>query len=456
MRVLFVLLVTWTCPLTLANMESNRPVTREELKAVLMVLEHLGMNKLHFLCMEYESVSNLQSLFSKVELPIRVSKHLSFVLEKSYDDNMVLCPGQVAQNIRGKLHRKLQRSFYHPWLILERNSSTSARGNKLCLSIQVHNQLYFFNLDNLSITERYAINGILVSNSIGQVVWKPNEASFSYVRKNHDSFLERRSNFRGLSLKAMTENDGLNIKLNPSIKEEKAGWMRDKQGHPMKQLETSEATGLYMDLLNTLQNDMNFTTTLYVRKDGAWGHPVNGTWVGMVSNLLNKEADFMLGGLIMNLLRVRVVDYLQRLGTMTGAIHIRHRGLEEQAWLSFLYPLRTEAWILLLLNTLVIFAAVKCFQILQRKKRFLSMPASKMFEETVGDFCMLGASYFGWRANPSKTNESGPLKIIFFVAFLSGTLIFVVYRSSLTAELAVKRNSLPFETLDELYESPYR
>jgi len=73
---------------------------------------------------------------------------------------------------------------------------------------------------------------------------------------------------------------------------------------------------------------------------------------------------------------------------------------------------------------------------------------------------MIGASYFGRKPIKDYDHKDGKelrsLRALFLFVFLSGNLVFMCYRASLTAELSVKRNSHPFDTLDELLNSNYK
>ncbi len=450
MKILFGIFLTWIPCLILADSEK---ITRVELGAVVTALKHLGMTKPHFVCRKDESIYHLRRLFYEVGVPLRVSRYVS-PFKTTSADNLVFCPDHDITHSVVLSNMSLADSLSRPWLILERGLFFKGGDH---LHIQLQHQVYFFHLDTLSITEIYTINSVLVRNQIGQIVVLNSEkASLLYHKETQDSFVKRRSNFRGLSLRAMVENDGLNVKINPYFKEDKNGWVLDKQGHPIKQIESSNVAGLYVDVLHILQQDMNFTTELFMRKDGGFGYPVNGTWVGMIANLLYNDADLILAGVTINVARRQVVDYLHRITTIKGGIFIGRKGLEEHAWLSFLYPLRTDVWVFLLFYTIVLLGIVKSLQILHRRRDFWNRTALEIIEDTVGDFWMLGASYFGRRANTTNLTESESLGIVFFFAFFSGTVVFMVYRSSLTAELAVKRDSPPFKTLDDLYKSSYR
>ena len=59
---------------------------------------------------------------------------------------------------------------------------------------------------------------------------------------------------------------------------------------------------------------MNFTWSLYQRKDGKWGSKLeNGSFNGMVSSLAKGEADLIATSLTLTPVRHEAVDYLVRL-----------------------------------------------------------------------------------------------------------------------------------------------
>ena len=51
--------------------------------------------------------------------------------------------------------------------------------------------------------------------------------------------------------------------------------------------------------------------------------------------------------------------------------------------------------------------------------------------------------------------NNGFLRVLLFSVFLSGNVVFMSYRASLTAELAVKEDKMPFTTLEGLLNSDY-
>ena len=143
------------------------------------------------------------------------------------------------------------------------------------------------------------------------------------------------------------------------------------------------------------------------------------------------------------------------MGAETIATYISRKGFERREWLSFLYPLKANVWIYLLLNAFVLLIFLKGFEMYYYRK---AEKKGNLWNPLVilGDFWMLGALYFGRSSSRGDSDRERSIRILLLVAFLSGTLVFMSYRASLTAELSVKRQSLPFTNAEELLNSDYR
>ena len=72
--------------------------------------------------------------------------------------------------------------------------------------------------------------------------------------------------------------------------------------------------GIYYDVLQELESQLNFTTDLFKRKDGGWGnvYPQNdGSYKapGMIGDIFFKRVDIVLAPVIINFKRGMYVDY---------------------------------------------------------------------------------------------------------------------------------------------------
>ena len=59
-------------------------------------------------------------------------------------------------------------------------------------------------------------------------------------------------------------------------------------------------SGFCVDLLKKFSNDLSFDFALKRVKDGAWGGVVNGSWNGLVAELINHETDLVMTSLKIN------------------------------------------------------------------------------------------------------------------------------------------------------------
>ena len=77
--------------------------------------------------------------------------------------------------------------------------------------------------------------------------------------------------------------------------------------------------GEFQDILGIFSNHLNFKIRQFKRLDGAWGslNKETGEWNGMVSNLINGEADIITGSLAICCKRTEVNDYLWTLATIS-------------------------------------------------------------------------------------------------------------------------------------------
>ena len=55
--------------------------------------------------------------------------------------------------------------------------------------------------------------------------------------------------------------------------------------------------GVCIDLMKTMAAELNATFSLYKRKDGIWGSLKNGSWSGMLQDLVNGNADMIVSGI---------------------------------------------------------------------------------------------------------------------------------------------------------------
>ncbi len=236
----------------------------------------------------------------------------------------------------------------------------------------------------------------------------------------------------------------------------KEGWNRTASGDEVWDVSGEIFAGIFHEMFLGLQKKLNFTARLLLRRDSTFGQVENGSWVGMVGNLVKGEADMVMAPLTVMPKRGKVIDYLWPMGKETAALYISSQELERREWLAFLYPLRAEVWTYLLINSIVLLITLKLLNLWYKKKSSYGSTPFYLMLDAIGDFWMLGASYFGRVPTLHTSRRKRAVRFLLLAAFLSGTIVFMSYRASLTAELSVKRTVVPFNNMEELLQTDYR
>ena len=150
---------------------------------------------------------------------------------------------------------------------------------------KINQDIKFVNIETWKVYEHFLING---KNSINQLGYF-NE-NFGYISITKTSIAERRGDFHGYQIKAMTEMSMPYIMID--LKSEK--FDNISQTYDV----TQSVKGLFYDIFIVLQEYLNFTATLHKRKDGKWGPTtvlVNGTIVvgGITKSITDGFAEMI-------------------------------------------------------------------------------------------------------------------------------------------------------------------
>ena len=154
------------------------------------------------------------------------------------------------------------------------------------LPSKINQDIKFVNQADWKVYEHYKINDEIITNQMGFF-----DNAFQYIPKSNVAFEERRRNFHGYHLKAMTEEESPYMFFSDLPK---AKFDQKSQTYDV----TKSSQGLYYDMFLILQEMLNFTATLHKRKDGKWG-PVtvfpNGTIVaaGIIESLTSGFSDMI-------------------------------------------------------------------------------------------------------------------------------------------------------------------
>ena len=204
-------------------------------------------------------------------------------------------------------------SFEFPTVVLLITNS-SLLTNLSNLEILIHQQILFYFEDTQELFEAYTIHNSNIVRKLGML----NGAVLIWEESVNSNFVRRRSNFQGMTLKVMTEFEGNSINANP-IYQTNAPYFPENETY----LLNGFTYGVFQDVLDLLQDHLNFSAQIFKRKDGQWGmvYPQeDGTFktVGFIGDLFLKNADFAIGNVIIFQHRAQFVDYLPKVGIYQG------------------------------------------------------------------------------------------------------------------------------------------
>ncbi len=283
------------------------------------------------------------------------------------------------------------------------------------------------------------------------------EDDYEYTPLVDFGFLERRSDLRGLAIRAMTEEQFPYVSMTPPVNR-LHGLDYTASGDKVKDVTNHSSTGIFANLAGILEREMNYSLTRIMRQDGLWGHkwPGNGSWSGMLSNLLKGEADFILGSFTLTPERIAAIDYLHPLAMETIAVYILNDAYEVHGWLSYLYPFRNDLWWAMMFIAIIVTIAYKSLDVHYGRQKMKQEKCKKIVASSLGDFMMIVSFYFGNRPREKPVHDYLPLRAVLFIVCLAGNYVFLVYRASLTAVLFARKYVLPFDSLIGLFQSDYR
>ncbi|KAM3824017.1 putative glutamate receptor [Vipera latastei] len=217
--------------------------------------------------------------------------------------------------------------------------------------------------------------------------------------------------------------------------------------NPYVMVRGSELEGYCMDLLQKLSEMVHFKYKVGIVKDGRYGNlSSNGSWSGMIGEVVRKEADLAVAPLTITSVREDVVDFTQPfLHTGIGILLEKEAALEEASFFHFLTPFTKETWagILLayLLSSLCLFLAGR-------------MSPSEWNENEENKFTFLNSLWFGAGALTLQGTVPQPrslsIRVISTVWWLFGIVVLVAYIAGFSYVLESETDHLSIQSFEDL------
>ncbi len=434
------------------------------------ILEDLKVSKAINVCYDCDNLTSKissQKLLSKHGYTGSVSRlsDCQRIVPKSVSVVMSLSKVESFNAAINLIHMDWGVKYPSVFLIKSDNADNKLDSVK---TIKINQQILFVFLPSLTVYEAYTVNEIQTVRRLSH--FERYGVIPSMIRTVIDSpipyLLQRRSNFHGIHFRTMVEKEAGYLRLDPDYKS-KARFFENNRTYDV----TGMTYGLFPDLLTLMEKQMNFTTTLYKREDGIWGvvnKLDNGSYSmkGMIANLANGEADFVATSFAITYDRMPFAgkqklvysnihklkffpDYLPPIVKEFGAFFIKKDRVEAHAWTTYSNPLALDLWMGLWLSALVTSALLLVIE----GKVKCSHPF-ELWKTYVRNLWLTFSSNFGGgKVGTPYANQSHRVAVVTFL--LSGSVIWMSYRASMTSELSVLHETLPFSNPTELAQTDY-
>ena len=152
------------------------------------------------------------------------------------ESNIILCVSTIGvENIVSVTNATELLAVENPWVIVHYKEE-----EEFLQPSRIDQQIYFYNIDNGTLYERYSVNSITVTRSL----------DMNYTIEN---FYERRADFQGVNLTVAVQEWYPIYYFNDTVKEVKVMPSGDKM------YVIQEGEGLLEDILGVMKKELNFT-----------------------------------------------------------------------------------------------------------------------------------------------------------------------------------------------------
>ena len=201
--------------------------------------------------------------------------------------------------------------------------------------------------------------------------------------------------------------------------------------------EVSCCVGSIMELLKKIQEDLWLAIDLHVAEDGFFGSIVNGTWNGMIGELITGKADMAFATLTSTSKRSTVIDYGESFLHITLGILVASNYADDMKSLNFNFIANVADDLLLALLGIFICGLI----VLYVTENFLSRLKGLERYYAFGEgFSYLSGITFQRDLGGGNPNR-GATRVMFIVFAFCMAIIMTTYTATLTAVKVKQDNS---------------
>ncbi|KAJ4935700.1 hypothetical protein JOQ06_017229 [Pogonophryne albipinna] len=214
--------------------------------------------------------------------------------------------------------------------------------------------------------------------------------------------------------------------------------------------------GFCVDMLKELANILKFKYRIRLVGDGLYGVPgANGSWTGMVGELISRKADLAVAGLTITAEREKVIDFSKPYMTLGISIMYRVHLGRRPGYFSFLDPFSPGVWLFMLLAYLAVSCVLFLVARLTPYEWYNPHPCLKGRCNLLINQYSLGNSFWfpvGGFMQQGSTIAPRALstRCVSGVWWAFTLIIISSYTANLAAFLTVQRMEVPIESVDDL------
>uniref|UniRef100_A0AAQ6IAR9 Glutamate receptor n=1 Tax=Anabas testudineus TaxID=64144 RepID=A0AAQ6IAR9_ANATE len=214
--------------------------------------------------------------------------------------------------------------------------------------------------------------------------------------------------------------------------------------------------GFCVDMLQELADILKFSFKIKLVDDGLYGAPEpNGSWTGMVGELINRKADLAVAGFTITSEREKVIDFSKPFMTLGISILYRVHLGRKPGYFSFLDPFSPAVWLFMLLAYLAVSCVLFLAARLSPYEWYNPHPCLRERRDFLENQYTLGNSlWFPVGGFMQQGSEIMPralsTRCVSGVWWAFTLIIISSYTANLAAFLTVQRMEVPIESADDL------
>ena len=411
---------------------------------ITTIIQEFQLDNLHLIGSSNElNLPLIKSLLAN-GLVLQMSPHIHQFLEKKNIKTTAIVFLSYHQDVVEKFHLELPENLHSNLILISHGYQFEELLNTIALQAMIHQKIFLFKKTSKEIYEAYTVNNFVVKQKLGKINVITNQ--FQWEVNIPSDFIKRRSNFHGLVLKGVVEFSGLEMNAYASYLKN-APYFANNRTYEV----TRFTYGLFHDVLDILQDCLNFTTILYKRKEVAWGYiypQANGSYVGtgLIGDVFFGKADIAVAPLTYVIDRALYVNFLPPIKPHWSAIYIPMTYHEDIDLDTYIHPFSSILWTIVIITGVILSMTKLLFLYINDDTKLFG------FDYIWTSF----TGFFGGKPNVTPLDSKSYYNATIFVTLLCGTVIWISYRAGLTSELSVKSKSFPFTDMVTFSKTNWR